>query len=128
MKRVLLVILAAAFVSLAPRAQAAVTPENFRLETLGDFTALCGVRPEDPNAMAAIHMCHGFVVGVSQFHQLFDRALEGSVYCIEEDERPSRDAAIDMLVAWSKAHPEYDSEAPIEGVLRWASERFPCEE
>ena len=127
MRRFIFGIVAAAFVAATTAAHAKVTPENFRLETLGDFTALCGVSADDPNAAAAIHMCHGFVVGVSQFHQLFDRALEGSIYCIEEDERPSRDAAIGMLLAWSKAHPEFDSEVPIEGVLKWAADSYPCE-
>ena len=46
-------------------AHAAVTEENFRIETTKDLVALCSVDASDPNAVAAIHMCHGYVMGES---------------------------------------------------------------
>jgi hypothetical protein len=126
LKRSILGLAVAVVFAAAPAAQAEVTPENFRLATFGDFTALCGVSVDDPNATSAIHMCHGYIVGVTQFHRLFDRALEGSIYCITEEARPSRDIAIAMLLEWSKGHPQYAGEPPIEGVLIWAAETYPC--
>ena len=105
---------------------ASVTEEDFRLDTFKDLVALCGVGASDPNASAAIHMCHGYVIGLVHFHELVGRALEGTVYCLAEDKRPARDDAIGMLVNWSRGHPEYDSDEAIDGVLRWLAAKYPC--
>ena len=108
-------------------ALANVTEENFALDTTGDLIALCGVDAADPNAMAAIHMCHGYFVGLHHFHTMMGRSLEGHVYCMEVEERPTRDQVIAMLVEWSRAHPEHDSMEAIDGVLQWAADTYPCE-
>ena len=105
---------------------ASVTEDSFRLDTFKDLVTLCGVEASDPNADAAIHMCHGYVIGLVHFHVLVGRALEGTVYCMADNARPSRDDAIEMLVIWSRGHPEYDSEEAIDGVLRWAAAKYPC--
>ena len=41
-------------------ATAAVTEQNFLLNTTGDLVALCGVSKDDPEKIAAIHFCHGY--------------------------------------------------------------------
>jgi hypothetical protein len=105
---------------------ASVAEEDFRLDTFKDLVTLCGVAASDPNASAAIHMCHGYVTGLVHFHELVGRALEGTVYCLAEDKRPARDDAIGMLVNWSRDHPEYNSEEAIDGVLRWLAAKYPC--
>jgi hypothetical protein len=105
---------------------ASVAEEDFRLDTFKDLVTLCGVAANDPNASAAIHMCHGYVTGLVHFHELVGRALEGTVYCLAEDKRPARDDAIGMLVNWSRDHPEYNSEEAIDGVLRWLAAKYPC--
>ena len=113
--------------ALAPQTGAAsVTEDHFRIDTFKDLVALCGVSASDPNANAAIHMCHGYVIGLVHFHELMGRALDGTVFCMAEDKRPTRDAAIHMLVRWSNEHPEYNSEEAIDGVLRWAAAQYPC--
>jgi hypothetical protein len=71
-------------------------------------------------------MCHGYVMGLTHFHIIMGRALEGKIYCMKDQERPSRDQAIAMLVKWSKAHPEYDAKEAVDGVLLWAAAAFPC--
>ena len=109
-------------------ARANVTEENFTLDTMGDLMALCGVDANDPNAIAAIHFCHGYFTGLVHFHNVMGRALEGNIYCMKDDERPTRDQAIAMLVAWSRAHPENNSLEAIDGVLKWAAETYPCSE
>ena len=114
--------------ALPTRARATVTDENFGLDTTKDLIALCGVDAEDPYAVAAIHMCHGYVMGLVHFHIMMDRALEGRIYCMEDAERPTRDQAIDMLVKWSRAHPEYDSLEAVDGVVQWAADTYPCSE
>jgi hypothetical protein len=126
MKKLACVAVIALSAMVSQQGLASVAEESFRLDTFKDLVALCGVEASDPNATAAIHMCHGYVIGLVHFHELVGRALEGTVYCMAEDARPSRDAAIDMLVRWSRVHPEYDSEEAIDGVLRWAAAKYPC--
>ena len=116
----------ALLIALPAVARANVTEENFVLDTTGDLIALCGVDAADPNAMAAIHMCHGYFVGLVHFHKLMGDALEGRVFCMEDYERPTRDQAIAMLVEWSRAHPENYSLEAIDGVLKWAAAKYPC--
>jgi hypothetical protein len=115
-------------VALSSGARANVTEENFRLDTTRDLVALCGVDAEDPNAVAAIHMCHGYVTGLVHFHIVMGRALEGRVYCMKDEARPTRDQAVAMFVEWSKAHPENDSNEAVDGVLLWAADTYPCNE
>jgi hypothetical protein len=115
-------------VALSSGASANVTEENFRLDTTRDLVALCGVDAEDPNAVAAIHMCHGYVTGLVHFHIVMGRALEGRVYCMKDEARPTRDQAVAMFVEWSKAHPENDSSEAVDGVLLWAADTYPCSE
>jgi hypothetical protein len=105
-----------------------VIEENFRLDTTRDLVALCGVDAEDSNAVAAIHMCHGYVTGLVHFHIVMGRALEGRVYCMKDEARPTRDQAVAMFVEWSRAHPEYDSSEAVDGVLLWAADTYPCSE
>ena len=58
-------------------ARANVTEENFVLDTTRDLVALCGVDAADPNAMSAIHMCHGYFTGIVHFHQTDGRSAGG---------------------------------------------------
>ncbi len=109
-------------------ARAEVTEEHFRIDTTKDLVALCSVDASDPNAVAAIHMCHGYVMGLVHFHIMMDRALEGRIYCMEGAKRPTRDQAIGMLVIWSRGHPEYDSLEAVDGVVQWAADTYPCSE
>lgn len=115
-------------VALSSGARANVIEENFRLDTTRDLVALCGVDAGDPNAVAAIHMCHGYVTGLVHFHIVMGRALEGRVYCMKDEARPTRDQAVAMFVEWSKAHPENDSSEAVDGVLLWAADTYPCSE
>ena len=122
------VVIVAFLLALPSTARANVTEENFRLDTMRDLIALCGVGAEDPNAVAAIHMCHGYVMGLTHFHIVMGRALEGHLYCMEDQERPTRDQLIAMLVEWSRARPEHDSMEAVDGVLQWAADAYPCSE
>ena len=126
MKKLACVAVVALSAMVSQQGLASVTEDSFRLDTFKDLVTLCGVEASDPNAAAAIHMCHGYVIGLVHFHELVGRALEGTVYCMADDQRPTRDAAIEMLVSWSGDHPEYDSDEAIDGVLRWAAAKYPC--
>jgi hypothetical protein len=109
-------------------AGAGVTEQDFTLDTTEDLIDLCSVDPQDPHAVAAIHMCHGYVTGLVHFHIVVGRVFEGNVYCMDEEERPTRDQAVAMLVEWSRANPQHDSLEAVDGVLQWAHETYPCSE
>ena len=128
MRRLACAASAALLLAVSTTARANVTEENFTLDTMADLVALCGVDAADPNAVAAIHMCHGYVTGLVHFHVVMGRSLEGHIYCMKDEARPSRDQAIAMLVDWSRAHPEYDSKEAVDGVLKWAADTYPCSE
>ena len=128
MRKLVFVTVIVALSNVFSAAHAEVTDENFMIDDTKNLVALCSVDASDPNAVAAIHMCHGYVMGLVHFHILVGRALEGSVFCLEDAQRPTRDEAIATLVAWSRDHPEHDSKEAAEGVVQWASETYPCSE
>ena len=112
---------------LAAGADAApVTKENFMLRTTGDLIALCGVARDDPNATAAIHFCHGYYVGMDQYAEVTGRAFRNRAFCPPEGVKLSRDQAIGMLVAFHRKNTQYASEAPFDGILRFAMATWPC--
>ena len=123
--RALAVGLLLAFV-VSPRAEAAVTEENFEARTTGDLLALCGVSPADANANAAIHFCHGFLVGMARMHKTMGDVYEGRVFCLPEDALPTRDAAIDQFVEWGENNPGEKYLPPVDGLLTWLAQTYPC--
>jgi hypothetical protein len=118
---------ALAFAAFASTAHAQVTEANFELDTAADLAALCGVSASDPEAVAAIHMCHGYVTGLIHFHILMGRALEGSIYCFDDEARPTRNQVIAGFVDWTDRHPDLESLEAADGMLHWAVETYPCE-
>ena len=87
-------------------ARAVVTAENFVLRTTEDLVALCDAKQGDPQAVAAIHQCTGFLVGVYQYHESINAGPRGRrIFCVPEEGAPNRDTAARMFVAWSPLGP-----------------------
>jgi hypothetical protein len=105
---------------------APVTKDNFMLRTTGDLIALCGVSQDDSNATAAIHFCHGYYVGLDQYAEVTGRVFRDRFYCPPEGVKLTRDQVISMLVEWHRANPQYASEPPFDGILRFAMATWPC--
>jgi hypothetical protein len=114
----------------ASSARAAVTADNFLLRTTDDLVALCDAKQGDPQGVAAIHECEGFIVGVYQYHESVtaggDPRAPRRIYCLPADGAPNRDTAAQMFVAWSRTHSQYMSERPIDGLTRFAVDTWPC--
>jgi hypothetical protein len=126
--RVFAVLAAACLGALAPAPASAVEPEAFMIDTAADLARLCSAPETDPNRAAAIHMCHGFLVGVHHFHAAFANALGEPVYCIERAEpRPTRDEVSAALAAWIEETPGKGGMEALPAVLDWAAATFPCE-
>ena len=64
----------ALLLAVSSAARANVTEQDFSLDTMEDLIDLCGVEASDPNAVAAIHMCHGYLTGLVHFHIVMGRA------------------------------------------------------
>jgi hypothetical protein len=126
MKRTTFLTGAAALLLAAGAASAQVTAQNFLLRTTSDFVALCGVIPADPNAAAAIHFCHGYYVGLDHSAEILGRPLRGVLYCPPDGLQLTRDQVLGMVVAYHRKNPQFASEAPVEGVIRWAAATWPC--
>lgn len=106
----------------------AAEPEAFLIDTAGDLARLCSAPPEHPNYQAAIHMCHGYLVGVHHFHTAFAAAFDGGLYCIERVEpRPTRDAVAAAWVAWLRQTPGASEKEALTALIEWAASAYPCE-
>lgn len=126
MNRVVSLAGAAVLALAAGAASAQVTKQNFMLRTTGDFVALCGVSRDDPNAAAAIHFCHGYYVGVDHSAEILGRPLRNVLYCPPEGLKITRDEVLARVVAYHRQNPQFAAEAPIEGIIRWATAAWPC--
>lgn len=116
-----------AALAIAAGADAApVSKENFLLRTTADLVAVCGVSRDDPNATAAIHFCHGYYVGLDHFAEATGRPFRNVLYCPPEGLKLTRDQVLGMLVEWHRGNPQFASESPFDGIVRWASATWPC--
>ena len=98
----------------------------FLIDTTADLAQLCATHPADPNYAAAIHLCHGYLIGMHHMHMAVANAVGSGIYCVPEDARPSRDEASAAFAAWVEAAPESAGLEALDGVLLWASTAYPC--
>jgi hypothetical protein len=111
----------------ASPASAVVTGENFLLRTTADLVALCDAKQGDPQGVAAIHECQGFLLGVYQYHEAINAGRNARpIFCMPAEGAPNRDAAAQMFVAWSRTHPQNMGDRPVDGLTRFAVDTWPC--
>ena len=101
-----------------------VSSDNFLLRNTADLLSLCSAKPDDPNRVAAIHFCQGFILGVRHYDDVSAASLQSRFYC--HPERSTRNEAVALYVKYHQEHPEYQSEAAIDGVIRAAMALWPC--
>jgi len=104
----------------------AVTTEDFAIRNAQDLVDLCGVAASDPNAAAAIHFCHGYGLGVVQYHDAIAAGPRGVRLFCPTEPRPSRDAVVGLFIDWAKRNPQRMGEPAIDAVIRFATETWPC--
>jgi hypothetical protein len=111
-----------------PGLAGAVTQEDFKAKTTQNLINLCTASAQDPFHSAAIHFCHGYLVGAYAYYAAESSGPEGKKLVCFPDPAPSRNDAIAMFVEWAKAHPEYMDETPVETEFRFLMDKWPCKE
>jgi hypothetical protein len=101
--------------------------EDFLVQTAGDLAVLCAAEPEETRYAAAIHMCHGFLVGVHQYHAALHADGSQGIYCVPETNPPTRNEAAEGFAAWVMQTPDVAGLPAVEGLVRWAAFSFPCQ-
>jgi hypothetical protein len=122
-------VLVAALAAIGAAAPAvAVEESRFLLRSAADLGALCSARTGEPRALEAMHMCQGYLAGLHHFHEATARADGASaLYCIGDGTAPTRQEAAADFAAWIAESPGAAELPAIEGAVRWAATRFPCE-
>jgi hypothetical protein len=125
-RKKLIVILFLMTVLVRPGFSKEVTEADFKVKTTRDIVSLCTASAGDPHANAAVHFCHGFLIGAYAYHMASISGPEGKrMFCLPEPE-PSRNDAIAMFLEWVKAHPQYMDQPPVETEFMFLIEKWPC--
>lgn len=111
-----------------PLPSEAAMPENFQVRNTQDLVNLCAVGADDPLHAAALHFCHGYLLGVYHYYQSLTAGPAFKPFiCPPANPKPSRDATVQEFVKWAQAHPEYKDELPVDTLFRFLVDKWPCQ-
>ena len=103
-----------------------VTEDDFKIRTTRDIVNLCTPSAHDPHAKAAVHFCHGYLLGAYAYYLATISGPEGKrLFCLPDPE-PTRNEAFAMFLEWAKAHPQYMDQPPVESEFMFLIEKWPC--
>jgi hypothetical protein len=111
-----------------PQASSAVVESHFNVKTTEDLYQLCSVEPKDPNYIAAIYACRGFIGGAVLYHDaVSDRKELKRLICYPESAtiHDGRHA----FVKWAEANKDNQKmmqEVPVVGLVRALAAKYPC--
>ena len=113
-------------VSVASAQNTAINGDTFTAGTTGALARLCAATAQEPAYAAAVHFCHGLLVGTGQtsdiLHQRYSKRLN---YCLPEPS-PTLDQVAASFVAWAAANPEFENLPAADGLMRFAAIQYPC--
>ena len=113
-------------VCLWPLLSGGATRDEFLVRTTQDYVGLCSTSPSDPMYAAAMGFCHGFGVGAYQYYQAATAGPEAKPFICPPEPTPPRTEIVQMFLAWSREHPEYMGERPVDSLFRFLGEKWPC--
>ena len=103
-----------------------ITSETFTAGTTGALARLCGASSQEAAYAAAVHFCHGLLVGTGQTSDaIHKRHGTKPNYCLPEPS-PSLDQVAASFVAWAAANPQLAGTRAADGLLRFAAVQYPC--
>jgi hypothetical protein len=116
-----------ALAALAASIQAvAGAPQDYQVTTTEDLIELCSVSADDPLYDAAMGFCLGYIDAALDYHAALTAGPNNAAITCP-DGAVSRGEVVAVVVEWSKRNAQYqDTEAPVTGVLRAVSEKWPC--
>lgn len=106
--------------------------EGFQLEDFGltsgqDLVGVCTLQPGHEHYEVAMGFCYGFFEGATHYdNALADSNLYADLLC--EPDGVTRAQAVDVVVEYLTANPQYGSEAPIDAAFRALIDKWPCPE
>jgi hypothetical protein len=100
---------------------------DFTVKTSRHLVNLCSVTAGQDDYEAAMGYCLGFMDGVHDYHAvLTSDALLKPVAC--PGHQTTRGEFVSMFLDWAAANPSLlDNESPIQGVMRAAAQKWPCQ-
>ena len=111
---------------MASAQQNAITGDTFTAGTTGALARLCAANAQEASYAAAVHFCHGVMVGTGQTSDSMNKR-QGTRpgFCLPTPS-PTLDQAAASFVAWSAANPQFDGLRASDGLLRFAAAQYPC--
>ena len=96
------------------------------LKTTSDLATVCSTGEDYYMHKEAEAFCLGFVTGAMHFYgALVPKLKKGPVIC--SDHEIPRTEIRDVFLKWIEKHPDHSGDAPIDGLLRAAAAKWPCE-
>ena len=104
----------------------AVDSADFKAKTTRNLVNLCSATWGDEQYEAAMGFCLGFIDAAQDYHRAITSGdLVKPISCPTGP--VTRQELVDIFLAWAKANPGLlDGESPIHGVMRAASDKWPC--
>jgi len=109
-----------------PAVAGAVSEKDFEAKTTRDLISVCSAAPDDPLHLQAVNFCEGYLVGAFHYYQASTSGPKATKLVCLPDPQPSRNDAIKMFIEWAKAHPQHETERPVETEFRFLMEKWPC--
>jgi hypothetical protein len=97
---------------------------TFELRDAGDLVRACSVPAKHVLYRNAIGFCHGVLTGAYRYYQA--TVTPENRFVCTPNPVPTRAKVMDDFVAWSKKHPQYMKEPPIDTLFMYLEETFPC--
>ena len=112
-------------IAAAAGAQAAFTPEEFKLDQAQELLDICTVSTSHPDYLEAYGFCVGYFSGAMHYHRALAKGPDRkAIVC--PGHTVTRAEAISVFVAWARTNPQYLAEEPLEAVMRAAVAKWPC--
>lgn len=92
---------------------------DIHARTAGQLAALCSANPREAGSDARRNYCHGFAQGVVDLELMHSKA-----FCLPKGVR--RDATLEQFVGWVNESSARRDQNPVEALLRFLRERYPC--
>jgi len=104
----------------------AVTTDNFVSKTTADMVALCTAREDDPQHAVALAYCHGYLMGAYHYFMAENSGPgQKPTVCLPEPQ-PTRQQGIAMFIDYTRQHPQFMSERPVDTLTRFLEVTWPC--